>query len=192
GRGRRRPPLPHPAGRGAVRPEVRPVAAQEPRGRAGPRRDPPDAAGRPRPVDEGPGRRGAKDRAVPPRPAAQEERQAMSTGLLALATAALLPATAQGGGTQPNVIIILADDLGPGDLSCYGGKTPTPNLDRMAQEGVRFTRYYAASPICSPSRCALITGQYPGRWRITSYLQTPARHRACGQGGILDPDPPSL
>jgi arylsulfatase A-like enzyme len=93
---------------------------------------------------------------------------------------------------RPNVLLVLADDLGPGDLGCYGGKPPTPNLDAMAREGARFTRYYAASPICSPSRCALITGQFPGRWRITSYLQTRAGNRACGQADFLDPRAPSL
>src|SRR6476646_8189761 len=92
----------------------------------------------------------------------------------------------------PNIIIVLSDDLGPGDLSCYGGKTPTPNLDRMAKEGVRFKCYYAAAPICSPSRCGLITGQFPGRWRITSYLQTRAGNKACEQDDFLDPNAPSL
>src|SRR5881398_63583 len=93
---------------------------------------------------------------------------------------------------RPNVVLVLADDLGPGDLSCYGGKTPTPHIDRMAKEGVRFTRYYTPAPICSPSRCATITGQFPGRWRITSYLQTRAGNKACGQADFLDPDAPSL
>src|SRR5947209_13165827 len=73
---------------------------------------------------------------------------------------------------RPHVLLILADDLGWGDLSCYGNRTvETPHLDRLAREGLRATRFYAASPICSPSRCGLITGQVPGRWRITSYLQ---------------------
>jgi arylsulfatase A-like enzyme len=62
----------------------------------------------------------------------------------------------------------------------------------MAKEGVRFTRYYAASPICSPSRCGLVTGQYPGRWRLTSFLQTRAGNAACGQADFLDPKAPSL
>jgi arylsulfatase A-like enzyme len=126
--------------------------------------------------------------------AKEEKGQAMNTGLLAIAAAVLLPAsgTAQTGAVQPNVIVILADDLGPGDLSCYGGKTPTPNLDRMAREGIKFTRYYAASPICSPSRCALMTGQFPGRWRITSFLQTRAGNKACGQDDFLNADAPSL
>jgi arylsulfatase A-like enzyme len=96
---------------------------------------------------------------------------------------------------RPNVVLILADDLGSGDLSCYGGSAgsaPTPHLDRMAAEGVRFTRYYTAAPICSPSRCGLLTGQFPARWRITSYLQTRAGNRACEQVDFLDPKAPSL
>jgi arylsulfatase A-like enzyme len=118
----------------------------------------------------------------------------MRNTFFSLAAAILVPAiaAAQEDLKQPNVILILADDLGRGDLSCYGGKTPTPNLDRMAKEGVKFTRYYAGSPICSPSRCALLTGQYPGRWRITSFLQTRAGNKACDQDDFLDPQAQSL
>jgi arylsulfatase A-like enzyme len=104
----------------------------------------------------------------------------------------LYPAPAAAAGPPPNVVVVLADDLGPGDVSGYGGPTPTPHLDRMAREGVRFTRYYAAAPICSPSRCGLVTGQFPGRWRITSFLQTRAGNRACEQADFLDPKAPSL
>src|SRR5690242_12996855 len=94
---------------------------------------------------------------------------------------------------RPNVLVVLADDLGWGDLSCYGGElAATPHLDRMAKEGVRFTQFYVASPVCSPSRCGLLTGQFPGRWRITSFLQTRAGNRACGQADFLDPKAPSL
>ncbi|MDP7050644.1 MAG: sulfatase-like hydrolase/transferase, partial [Verrucomicrobiota bacterium] len=58
---------------------------------------------------------------------------------------------------KPNIIYILADDLGYGDLGCYGQKTlKTPNLDRMAREGMRFTRHYAGSTVCAPSRCVLM------------------------------------
>ena len=65
---------------------------------------------------------------------------------------------------RPNVIIIYADDLGFGDLGCYGGEgIPTPNLDRMAREGVRFTDCYATAATCTPSRYSLLTGSYP--WR---------------------------
>jgi arylsulfatase A-like enzyme len=94
---------------------------------------------------------------------------------------------------RPNVIIVLADDLGWGDLSCYGGTiAKTPHLDRMAKEGVRFTQAYVASPICSPSRCGIIAGQFPARWRITSYLQTRAGNQACEMADFLDPQAPSL
>jgi len=83
--------------------------------------------------------------------------------------------------------------MGAGDLGCYGGKiAETPNIDRLAREGTRFTRYYSASPICSPSRAGLITGQFPARWRITSYLQTRAGNRKCEQADFLDPAAPSL
>src|SRR5947209_20225800 len=102
---------------------------------------------------------------------------------LALAPAA---AAADAPAARPNVIVILTDDLGYGDLGCYGGHAGhTPNVDRLASEGVRFTQFYVASPICSPSRTALTTGTYPARWRITSYLHTPAGNRAHGQAAFL-------
>lgn len=65
---------------------------------------------------------------------------------------------------RPNVVIIFADDLGYGDLGCYGSPTiRTPHLDQMASEGLRFTDFYSASEVCSPSRAALLTGRYPIR-----------------------------
>lgn len=100
--------------------------------------------------------------------------------------------TALAADPKPNLVLILADDLGYGDLSCQGGAVPTPNLDRMAREGLRFTQAYVASPICSPSRAALITGQHPARWRITSYLQTRKGNAACEMADFLNPNAPSL
>jgi len=67
----------------------------------------------------------------------------------------------------PNILFILADDLGPGDLGCYGQKKIlTPNIDRLAGEGMRFTQMYAGAPVCSSSRCSLMTGMHNGNNRI--------------------------
>jgi arylsulfatase A-like enzyme len=68
---------------------------------------------------------------------------------------------------RPNVLYIMADDLGWGDLSCYGRPDyRTPNLDRLASEGVRFTQAYSAAPVCTPTRCAFVTGRYPARTAV--------------------------
>lgn len=67
----------------------------------------------------------------------------------------------------PNVIILLADDLGYGDLSCYGSQSiETPNIDALAAEGMRFTRFYSGSAVCTPSRACLLTGKFPLRFNI--------------------------
>lgn len=74
-------------------------------------------------------------------------------------------------GRKPNIVMIYADDLGYGDLGCYGHPTiRTPNLDRMAREGMRFTQWYSAAPVCTPSRAALLTGRYPVRSGLTRVL----------------------
>src|ERR1700688_968418 len=70
----------------------------------------------------------------------------------------------------PNIVFILCDDLGFGDLACYGSKLRTPNLDRLAAEGVRFTNFCSADPVCSPSRAALLTGRYPTRVGVPNVL----------------------
>src|SRR4051812_30457792 len=70
----------------------------------------------------------------------------------------------------PNIVMIYADDLGYGDLGCYGSGIRTPNLDRMAAEGMRFTQFYSANPVCSPSRAALLTGRYPTRTGVPQVL----------------------
>lgn len=94
---------------------------------------------------------------------------------------------------RPNVLIVFVDDFGPGDVSCYGGRQiQTPSIDRLAAEGLRFSQFYVASPICSASRCGLITGQFPARWRITSFLQSKAGNRECEQADFLDPAAPSM
>ncbi|MGQ9651094.1 MAG: DUF1961 family protein [Phycisphaerae bacterium] len=73
---------------------------------------------------------------------------------------------------RPNFVLILVDDLGWAELGCYGNRfNETPHLDRLAERGVRFTNAYAAAPVCSPTRAALMTGQYPVRVGITDYLR---------------------
>jgi arylsulfatase A-like enzyme len=73
--------------------------------------------------------------------------------------------------SKPNIVLILADDLGINDLGCDGRKEHhTPHLDRLAQEGMRFTCAYTAQPICSPSRAAIITGKCPARLNLTNFL----------------------
>src|SRR5436190_22487490 len=89
---------------------------------------------------------------------------------------------------RPSIVLILTDDMGYGDVGCYGGKfVPTPNIDQLAKEGTKFTQFYVASPICSPSRTGFLTGMYPARWKIHSFLQTRAGNRDVGQADFLDP-----
>lgn len=94
---------------------------------------------------------------------------------------------------KPNVVMVFIDDMGWGDFSCFGNKdAKTPNIDRIAAEGIRFEQFYVNSPICSPSRCALTTGQYPQRWRINSYLNNRADNERRGVAQWLDPKAPTL
>jgi arylsulfatase A-like enzyme len=95
----------------------------------------------------------------------------ISLGLFFATTASTLIPGADAADEQrpPNVIILYADDLGYGDLGCYGHPTiRTPNLDRMAAEGMRFTSFYSAAEVCTPSRAALLTGRYPLRSGMAS------------------------
>ena len=72
-------------------------------------------------------------------------------------------------GQKPNIVYIFADDLGYGDLSCYGAKDiNTSNIDQIAKQGIKFTEFYSASSVCSPSRAALLTGRYPQRMGINT------------------------
>jgi arylsulfatase A-like enzyme len=94
---------------------------------------------------------------------------------------------------RPNFVMVFIDDLGWGDFSCFGNQdAKTPNVDRLAAEGIRFSQFYVNSPICSPSRCALTTGQYPQRWRITSFLNNRADNGRRGVAQWLDPKAPTL
>lgn len=90
----------------------------------------------------------------------------------ALLAAATVSQAGSGAATPPNVILIVADDLGWKDLSCQrSGFYKTPHIDRLASEGVRFTRAYAACSVCSPTRAALLTGRYPTRTGVTDWIR---------------------
>ena len=81
--------------------------------------------------------------------------------------------------TPPNIIVVLADDLGYGDLGCYGQQEiRTPNLDRMAKDGMRFTNAYSGSTVCAPSRCVLMTGRHTGQATVRGNVQ-PGMSPAC-------------
>ena len=87
---------------------------------------------------------------------------------------------------RPNIILILLDDLGWMDLGCYGSSFyETPNLDRMAAEGMRFTDAYAACPVCSPTRASLLTGRYPARVGITDWIDSGHWLHPC-RGKLVD------
>ena len=105
----------------------------------------------------------------------------------------LVFAATSGTAARPNFIFVLIDDMGYGDLSCYGNqRVRTENLDRLAREGIRFTQFYVAAPICSPSRTALMTGQFPARWRITSFLANRKANTERGMAQWLDPAAPTV
>jgi len=98
--------------------------------------------------------------------------RAMKTSFALALLITLLPALSPlPGGKKPNLLFIMADDLGWMDLACQGNPlVETPNLDRLAKQGMRFTDAYAAAPVCSPTRCAVLTGQAPARIGLTTHL----------------------
>lgn len=99
--------------------------------------------------------------------------------LLAVLALAAAGAAAQAPARPPNVIVILVDDLGGTDLGCYGSRFyRTPNIDRLAREGMRFTRAYSACTVCSPTRAAMLTGKYPARLHITDWIAGHRRPKA--------------
>jgi N-acetylgalactosamine-6-sulfatase len=93
----------------------------------------------------------------------------------------------------PNVVFILGDDWGWGDLGCFGhGQLRTPCLDRAAAEGTRYTQFYVASAVCSPSRAAFMTGCFPGAIGVHTIYAGPEQNRAHGVADFLDPGIPTL
>lgn len=94
---------------------------------------------------------------------------------------------------KPNIVLVFIDDMGWGDFSSFGNKAvKTQNIDRLAAEGIRFEQFYVNSPICSPSRVAISTGQYPQRWRIGSYLSNRKANNDRGIAQWLDLKAPML
>jgi len=93
---------------------------------------------------------------------------------------------------RPNIVFIVADDLGFADLGCYGGRVPvSPVLDRLAAEGIRFTQGYANSPVCSPTRFALMTGRY--QYRLRGAAEEPINSKSRGSTTLgLPPEHPTL
>lgn len=113
----------------------------------------------------------------------------LNQGLSSVATAQSAEAPATVKKSRPNVIFILADDLGWGDLSCYGRPDyRTPNIDLLASQGTRFTDAYSASAVCTPTRCGYITGRYPAREKIGLQEPLPATNRDVG----LEPGLPTI
>ncbi|MFT4204225.1 MAG: sulfatase-like hydrolase/transferase [Chitinophagaceae bacterium] len=93
---------------------------------------------------------------------------------------------------KPTIRLILTDDMGYGDISSFNGRYQTPNIDKIAAEGLRLTNYYSAAPICSPSRVGLLTGMFPARWNFTTFLHTRAANRKAQQVDYLDTHAPSI
>jgi uncharacterized sulfatase len=116
----------------------------------------------------------------------------MGTAVAAVGSRSLLHAEASQA-ARPNIVVVFIDDMGWGDISCFGGShVETKNIDRLASEGIRFEQFYVNSPICSPSRVAISTGQYPQRWRIGSYLSDRSENERRGMAHWLDPAAPML
>ncbi len=95
-------------------------------------------------------------------------------------------------GEKPNIVVIFIDDMGFADPSCFGNPLiKTPHIDKLAAEGIKLTNFYVNSPICSASRVALTTGQYQGRWKIHSFLNTRAGNANRGMADYLDASAPT-
>lgn len=113
-------------------------------------------------------------------PAAACSRRTFLEAALLSSLALALPGRAQPA-RRPNIVLILADDLGYGDIGCYGNtQNQTPHLDQMAREGLRFTDFHANGPVCSPTRAALLTGRYQQRMGI----EHPIGYQGSGLGAV--------
>lgn len=120
-------------------------------------------------------------------------KRAICLVALVVALAGRTPVSESSSATKPNIVFILTDDMGFGDIACYGGTfVPTPHIDQIAKEGCQLMQYYSAAPICSPSRAGLLTGMYPARWNFTTFLATREKNSQAEQADFLDPAAPSI
>lgn len=127
----------------------------------------------------------------------REFLKSVGAGALALGAGSLLSplqrAWAAQSGRRPNFVFVLADDWGWGDLGCYGHDIlRTPNLDKLAKQGTLFTRFYVNGPVCSPSRCGFMTGQFPSRHRIFGHFADHEINAKRGMPDWLDPSAVTL
>ncbi|WP_262248535.1 sulfatase-like hydrolase/transferase [Parapedobacter soli] len=112
---------------------------------------------------------------------------------MVLLAALSISSVAAFGQEPPNIIVILTDDMGFSDIGTFGGDfVPTPRLDRFAEEGSKFTQYYSASPICSPSRTSILTGMFPAEWNFTNYLNDRRSNGRAEQANYLNVHAPSI
>ena len=117
----------------------------------------------------------------------------ISLGILFGLFVSVTPSLADDVAKSSNIILVFIDDMGWADFSCFGNsEAATPNIDRMAREGIAFEQFYVNSPICSPSRVAISTGQYPQRWNITSFLADRNKNQKRHMADWLDPAAPML
>jgi len=113
--------------------------------------------------------------------------------LMSLFALVMLGCTNEKSKQKPNIILVFIDDMGWADFSCFGNTdAQTPNIDKLASEGISFEQFYVNAPICSPSRVAISTGQYPQRYNITSYLAHRKQNADRGIANWLDPKAPML
>ena len=97
----------------------------------------------------------------------------------------LLSASLHAAGEKLNVVFIIADDLGWGELGCYGQKKiPTPNIDKLAAQGMRFTQHYSGAPVCAPSRCVLMTGKHLGHAEVRGNMQAKRKFPQFNEGQL--------
>jgi arylsulfatase A-like enzyme len=120
----------------------------------------------------------------------QKLAAAIACALMALSGSTASAADAK---SPPNIVMIYVDDAGYADFPFYSDDHPrTPHIDQLCREGIRFTQFYVNAPICSPSRVAITTGQFPARWDVTTYIASRQENANRGIRDWLDPAAPSL